>query len=216
MFAQLTSAMRITSIALFLFASFAHVFAGEGADRLKKAEDAFSESQKKQETAFRSDVAAALLHATRCEVYLLDFDMSDVIENSPFKDYPSDTEHFPIRPYRRESKILKRTEVKGAELQNLLPTLAPVIGVTENTYGALCHYPIHGIRVYDGPTLLLETSFCYGCSNFYMTYPYSGSHWVGLNSSAIEKALSVSMPIPDSEKARFNAKDKKPSTSKKK
>lgn len=208
--------MQITSIALFFFASFVHVFASEGADKLRKAEDAFSESQKKQEATFRSDVAGALLHATRCEVYLLDFDMSDVIENSPFKDYPSDSDHFPIRPYRRESKILKRIEVKGTDLQKLLPTLAPVIGVAENTYGALCHNPIHGIRVYDGPTLLLETSFCYGCSNFFMTYPYSGSHWVGLNSAALEKALSAFMPIPDSEKTRFNAKGKKPSTSKKK
>ncbi len=198
--------MRITSISLLLFVACSHVFAGEGWDRLQKAKDAFSESQKKQEATFRSDVAAALLHATHCEVYLLDFEMSDVIEDSPFKDYPSDASYFPIRPYRRESKILKRTEVKGVELQNLLPTLAAVIGVTQNTYGAFCHNPIHGIRVYEGTLLLLETSFCYSCSNFYMTYPYSGSHWVGMRNADFEKALSAIMPIPEPK----NTKVKKP------
>jgi hypothetical protein len=198
--------MRFWIIIHLLLSAAVSGLAGDGASRIKKAEDAYIATQTQQDADFRLAVSEAILHATHCEVYLLDSDLSEVINRDPFASYPSDKDHFPIRPYGSESKILKRAQVKGETMQKVVMALAPALGVRDAKFGAGCHYPIHGIRVYDGEILLLETSFCYGCTNCYLVYPFGGARWVGLNTADVEEVLSAIIPIPISKEERFEAK----------
>jgi hypothetical protein len=170
--------------------------------KLEAAEDAYYKAANEQQKVYRQALGEAILSATRCEVYLLDFDIPHVKKEAPFDD-PSDDDHFPIRPYSAETKILKKRELKKDEFQKLLPSLVQTVSVIENTFGALCHMPIHGIRVYDDDVLIFETSICYGCGNFFISYPSGGAGWVSLSTADLKKVMTELMPIPEAELKRF-------------
>jgi len=73
--------------------------------------------------------------------------------------------------------------------------------------GAMCHFPIHGLRLFRGGELIFETSLCWHCSNYYLEYPddYDEASWVGFGTNGIEAFLKKELPIPQSEIDRFNA-----------
>ncbi|GEP43279.1 hypothetical protein BGE01nite_25700 [Brevifollis gellanilyticus] len=172
--------------------------------KLEGAKKVFYEATLVQEATYRNALGEAIKdHGTRCEVFLLDFMPSRKKSDSFFND-PSDENHFLIRPYKTETKILNRRELSADEFKTLLPSLVQTVGVEKNTYGALCHMPIHGIRVYDQGILIVETSICYECGNFFINYPDSTSEWVGLSSREFEELMKKFMPIPESEIQRFN------------
>ncbi len=178
-------------------------FAGDASQKLDEARRAFYEAASKQETAYRKALGEAILKATRCEVFLLDFDIPHDKKKDTFFDYPSDDDHFPIRPYSAETKILKRRVLTADEFQRLKPSLVETVSVAENSGGALCHMPIHGLRVFDGDEMIFETSICYGCANFYVAYPLGGAGWVGLSAKDFDTVMEALMPIPESERKRF-------------
>ncbi|WP_265595799.1 hypothetical protein [Verrucomicrobium sp. BvORR106] len=181
--------------------------------KLEKAENAYYQDQDIAKKNYRKALAAALDDAVRAEVYLLDFETVSLPKksNDPFeKTPPLPADTFVIAPYDATSKILKQRIIKGAELAKLLPHLKQTVGVEENTSGAMCHFPIHGIRVWDKDyRILFESSFCYKCSNFFITYPNyrDGSpQWTGLSQKEFEQVMTELMPIPQAELDRFEAK----------
>lgn len=189
-------------------------FANDAASaKLEKAETAYFRDQEIAKKNYRKALAVVLDDAARAEIYLLDFEVVHLPKKSgdPFESAPPiPANTFVIAPYHATSKILKSRLIKGAELGKLLPHLKQTVGVEENTYGAMCHMPIHGIRVWDKDHhILFESSFCYKCSNFFITYPnYRGGspQWTGLSQKEFEKVMTELMPIPQSELDRFEAK----------
>lgn len=181
--------------------------------KLEKAESAYFQDQEVAEKNYRKALAAALDDAVRAEIYLLDFETVALPKKSddPFEKTPTvPANTFTIAPYDATSKILKQRVIKGAELAKLLPHLKQTVGVEITSPGAMCHFPIHGLRVWDKEwRILFESSFCYKCSNFYITYPNyrNGSpQWTGLSHKEFENLMTEFMPIPQSELERFNAK----------
>jgi hypothetical protein len=172
-------------------------FAGDPAD-------VYLKTVYQAQSAYRKALAESLLKATKIEVYLLDFEVKDLEDqNVSARKDDSPKEQFPIGPYKSETSILKRRVLTAAEIKKLMPPLQSTIGVEKNTVGSLCHFPIHGMRVWAGDQLILQTSFCWMCSNFSLQYPDLTDRWVGIKGNALKKVMTELMPIPASEIQRF-------------
>lgn len=171
------------------------------------ATDAYIKTKEKAQGAYRKGLAEALPAATKIELYLLDFDVKrfEGSTEGVWKfDLPRD--QFPIGPYKSVTRILKTKVLSPEQRKELLPALQAVVGVQENTGGAMCHFPIHGIRVWAGERLVLETSFCWLCENFALEYPDFTERWVGIQGTDLKKIINKLMPIPQAELDRFRKK----------
>lgn len=81
----------------------------------------------------------------------------------------------------------------------------------------MCHMPVHGVRFFKDNDLLFQTSFCWTCANYFVTYPddYETSTWVGLGDAELKKFMLKQLPIPEEVQLRFDrafpeAKEQKP------
>jgi hypothetical protein len=153
---------------------------------------------------YRQSLSKQIQSVTRGEIFLLDFQAQSEKWNDLSEALFPDTKIFPIRPYAVATRILKRHNLSAHELSQVLAVLPKTIA-DENREGSFCHYPIHGIRLYDGDTMLFETSICYHCRNFYVTFPDGQSNWVGLHGDQLQEVLTRIMPIPEAEAQRFKA-----------
>ena len=124
--------------------------------------------------------------------------------------------YFPIVPYGSFSKILKAKKLDGKDVAECRKAVAGFVA-SEDLPGAFCHLPIHGIRLFAEGQLVFETSICWMCGNYYLSYPdddgFSAS-WVGFNDKKLKAFLDKVMPIPQSELDRFE-KSKNPVKEKK-
>lgn len=156
----------------------------------------------------RKALSDTLTASMEMEVYLLDFEMTDVADAEKnrtwYKRLPSN--QFPILPYGFASTILKRKTLSAEEKALLLPSLQQTLSAPHSGGGAACHYPIHGIRIWGEGDLIFQTSFCYQCSNFYMVHSSSEAGWLGLTDPNFQKIMEQLMPIPQAELDRFDAK----------
>jgi hypothetical protein len=155
----------------------------------------------KADREYRAALATTFQLADRVEVYLLDFSIGKDAAYIP-KD---DDAVFPIRPYDdKETKIIKTLKVTPKDIPKWCTALGKLLASDKEGGQALCHFPIHGIRIYAGDKLLFETSICWVCSNYYFSYE-SHASWESLNEDAkdLEMLLTQFMPIPEAEKARF-------------
>lgn len=170
-----------------------------GYEEMGEATKQYMKAKEAAQTTFRKGMARAIQHADRIEIYLLDFDLST--EPAP------DRERFPILPYQKESAILKQTSLSEEQRTELKKLFASVLAMAD-VEGALCHYPIHGVAFYRGSGLLLRTSLCWECQNYYVQYPDDGdaATWVGLSHKDLEIFMKKVMPIPESEVQRFQEK----------
>jgi len=179
-------------------------------DKLNTARTEYYDEMQKVEDAYRKSFSKALSSATRIEIYLLDFEMTKVKGRETDHDgdwaigMPED--QFPITPYEKQSKILKRKVLTLDEVQLFLPGLQRTIAAEKGAGGAFCHYPIHGVRVWNHEDeVVFQTSICHYCGNFFMTYPFGGVSWTGLSDAAFGELLEKLMPVPQAEKDRFEA-----------
>lgn len=173
--------------------------------KLDKAESAYYKDLNIAKKNYRKALAAALDDAAQAEIYLLDGEIEPLPKENDVrfdKTTPNPANTFVIAPYHSISKILKSRLIEEVELAKLLPHLKQTVGVEQNTSGAMCHDPIHGIRVWDKDhRILFESSFCYKCGNFYITYPNYGEsspQWTGLSQKEFVKIMTELMPIPKS------------------
>lgn len=147
---------------------------------------------------YRKRLASILDHADSVEIYLLDFSMAKK------EDDEEDVERFSIRPYGETSKILARKKIEGDGLTAIRKAAADLLATGQEGGGALCHFPIHGIRFLKGENVLYQTSLCWHCSNFFVEYPDdANASWLGIGSKSLMELLFKEMPIPQSEIDRF-------------
>ncbi len=150
---------------------------------------------------YRVRFSEALKYADAAEVLLLSF--------TPDREIPEgkESEYLLISPYGSYSKIIERKKLTG---ESLTECRSKTVKLLQEPYlaGPLCHFPIHGIRLFRGEKLIFETSLCWHCSNYFIRYPddFDEASWVGFASDDLEKFLKKELPIPQSEIDRFNAK----------
>jgi hypothetical protein len=160
-----------------------------------------SDAIAKADADYRAAVASTFRFADRIDVFLLDFSMG---ADGKYKPKEED-ESFSIRPYKATTKILKSLKVPAKSIPVWCAAMAKALATDDG--GSLCHYPIHGLRIYAGDELLLETSICWECNNCYFTYD-GESQWLGIekDSGDLKKLLNDFMPIPEAELQRFKSK----------
>ena len=207
--------LLVTLCATAIFASTWASAEGEAEKELSVAESRFYDAKSKIRSDYRRDLAAVLAKGDRIEVYLLDFETEETPSDFLFWDTRLEEDEFPIIPYGSKSKILNRSTLTNEQRGVFLPKLQEVIGVQgEIDGGAFCHFPIHGVRVHAGDAIIFQSSFCWKCSNFALSYP-DGAAWIGIRGAGLFELFSKLMPIPQSELDRFNVKyGPKPNTTK--
>ena len=150
---------------------------------------------------YRVRFSEALKHADSAEVLLLSFTTDRDIPKGKESEYMS------ISPYGSYSKILQRKKLRE---ESLIECLKKTVNLLQEPHlrGPLCHFPIHGIRLYRDEELIFETSLCWHCSNYFIMYPddHDKASWVGFASDKLEQFLKKELPVPQSEIDRFNAK----------
>lgn len=157
----------------------------------------------KADREYRAALAKTFQFADRVEVYLLDFSIG---EDTAYTPKEGDAV-FPITPYNKETKILKTHQVAAKDTSKWCAAVRLLLASDKDGGMAMCHYPIHGIRIYSGDTLLFETSLCWACSNYSYVYEDKAS-WESITEDArgLKALLDESMPVPASERDRFHAR----------
>jgi hypothetical protein len=168
---------------------------------------AAAEKQRRDDAAHLAKLAASLEEADSVMIFLLDFSIEEPAEAM-----------FPIRPYGSNTKIFRSKTFAANDVKPLLTALSATLTDKDGwNGGALCHFPVHGIRVYDkptgrfGPSLLFESSFCWRCNNYYVTFPRpdfaEASRWRGIPAGPqLAKEFEKLLPVPQEELDRFKAK----------
>lgn len=180
---------------------------------LWKAQNKFVEEKRNAEAAYRSRLAEAFRLVDWAEVMLLDFEVEPKPKGREVGEFFGEVEGFERRThlfvpnYDAYSRIIKTKKMEGDSLKQLVSAVDEVFKEPIQGRGPLCHFPIHGIRLYIGDELFFETSFCWHCSNYFMrmTGEWDGM-WVDFRGEKLEEFLKKEMPIPKAELDRFNAK----------
>jgi hypothetical protein len=167
----------------------------------KDLDSEFYDALEKAEAKYRLGKADLIKKADRVIVYLVEF---DGLSDEDVFGGGDDRETISIAPYNKRTKILSTKEIGAADRKRLLDTLSKVIAEPKHTGGAMCHFPIHGIRIYAGDNLLHEGTFCWICGNFAFSYP-GGAGWLDANAD-LKKIFTELMPIPQKELDRFHKK----------
>ncbi|RYD84979.1 MAG: hypothetical protein EOP84_03915 [Verrucomicrobiaceae bacterium] len=170
--------------------------------RLFEADGTYFEEKRVLQEKYRKAVADRVSRADKVEVYLLDFDAQPEGKMG-FGHLKED--QFPIPPDEGVSKILSRKILNADELAVFRPALRATLSAKENQDLTLCHFPVHGVRVWAGNWVVFESSFCWKCQSFYIKYP-DKAEWMNLPDPNLERVLRRIMPIPASELERFEKK----------
>ena len=174
--------------------------------QMVSAEEYYGEGKKLLEQQFRERFAKVLMRADRAEVFLLKFDTSE-------KEKQAGGDEVLTLGLLDESsviKILLTRELDKETTAELLPLLSAVVAQPDSG-SPLCHYPIHGIRLWGGDQVIFQSSICWVCGNYHFTYPDGSTAYVGFDqSNDFQELVNRLMPIPKSESERF-AKNVSPS-----
>lgn len=164
---------------------------------------AFFADLERAQVKYRASQSEVIRKADRVVVYLVDFEITT--SDDPFgNSLAGDDDAIRVSPSGGVAKILTTKEVPQDHKVKILDTLATQIAKPEHDGGAMCHFPIHGIRVYRGEELLHEGTLCWVCGNFSFSYP-EGSGWLD-TSKELEKIFTILLPIPPKELDRFYQK----------
>jgi hypothetical protein len=156
---------------------------------------------------FRARLADILAHADAVEIFLLDPGIGEELPKG------QEDKFFPIRPYGHFVKIIERRRLVGEPFEACRRATAELLRVREDSGGAFCHYPIHGVRFLRGDEVVYESSFCWLCQNYYVKFPSDEdgrASWVGIGNEALKGFLNKELPIPREILQRFDpaAKEK--------
>ena len=143
------------------------------------------------------------------EISIVKFDgMVEEEDDNPFDGFEDEdkpkTETIKVSAYYKKTTILQKRTLNKKEKTELLGVLSKQISKKETNSGALCHIPIHGIKVFKGNHIILESTFCWKCENFTFSYP-NNSVFLGTNKE-METLFKKLIPIPQAEIDRFNNK----------
>lgn len=157
--------------------------------------DIYRADLEKAKAKYRVNQAAFLKDADRVVLYLVSF---DGFTNGSLD---GDGDEIHIGPYNQWTKILKKRELGQIDSTKVLTALTKQIVEPEQSGGAFCHYPIHGIRIYKGDEILHEGTFCWVCCNFGFDYP-NDSDWLD-TTDELKALFTELLPIPKEELERF-------------
>lgn len=120
-------------------------------------------------------------------------------------------ETFPILPYAKDTRIIKKSVVGPAELKDFSQAVAAALTGQENEGGVMCHYPIHGIKIFSANENIFQTSLCWACGNYFVEYP-NGASWdqMTMGFGQLKDLLDKHMPIPPEEMEKFRRKTGSP------
>ncbi|WP_395741846.1 hypothetical protein [Prosthecobacter sp.] len=170
-------------------------------DESLSANRKFFKAKKAIEADYRARLADIISHANRVELVLLDFEPTSDLEKIPEPD------RFAISPSNSSTRILRRitpkpdiADLAKQHFQRLLRTR------DDHEGGAWCHMPVHGVRFFKDDHLLFQTSLCWTCHNYFVTYPDDDetATWVGLEDEGLKKFMLEQLPIPEEELRRFH------------
>jgi hypothetical protein len=176
--------------------------------KLLEGETAYNKAMEKACTDYRKVLAEELGEATKVEVFLLDFDdkkYSKAIENN--WDARMEEDVFPIIPFKSATGILKRKILTPSQSVTLIAALQETLSTPKKEPVAICHFPIHGIRVWVYDRLLFQTSLCWHCGNFYVKYPDETASWLSIENPDLQRIVNNYLPIPNTELERFKKAD---------
>jgi len=186
--------MKLISSALFFcLASFLY------ADAESDFSSAFHAAIESARAKYRAGQSDMIRKADRVIIYLVAFDTiskEEIFENGD--------DVIKISSSSGVVNILETKEVGDENKAKILDALAKQIAKPEHNGGAMCHFPIHGIRVYRGEKLLHEGTLCWMCGNFSFSYP-EGFEWLD-TSKELEAIFTTLLPIPQKELDRFYKK----------
>jgi len=172
----------------------------------ESAKDKFYRQSNEIRAEYRVAVAQQIRSAQRVELFLLRFD--GLKANGYGSEYNEDrAQRFEVAPYGESTKIINRILLDRVQSNELLKSLADQMQKPTHTGGALCHFPVHGIRVYsdlESETLIYSGTFSWKCENFGFAYP-SGTDWLD-TSERLKKNVNALLPIPVKELERFEQK----------
>jgi len=168
-------------------------------------EGAYFQAVQKAKAEYREAFAASLNKATKAEIYLLDFEVQHHDPGDIQWQIHPPKDQFPIAK-GKTCRILKQRILTEEELKKLLPSLQATVGIKGNGGGAMCHFPIHGLRLWVGDHLVLETNICWSCHNLYLQYPDYTMDVIGVWNKTLEEIMKGLMPVPEEELARFRVK----------
>ncbi|YCM44768.1 hypothetical protein V2O64_01890 [Verrucomicrobiaceae bacterium 227] len=207
------------------------VEAEEGIELLGSAHLQFDQGLDELRANFMKDLAKAILHADRAELFLLDFEIvgelpapqkkpdeemwteiekeleRDLDEEDEVEEMPIEKRYFPIVPYDCFSKILKSKTLDGDSLMSCREAVAEILNQGGIGGGALCHFPIHGVRLFMGEREVFQTSLCWKCGNYFLSFPddRNDASWIGIGGEKMSAFCLKEMPIPQVELDRFDA-----------
>jgi hypothetical protein len=172
--------------------------AGKGASP-ETPYEVYTADIQRAEAKYRAGEAELFRKADRVVVYLLDFD--GLKDDAALSD---DEQWISVAPYSAHTKILDTKELEEKDRKPLLEALCTQIALPQHGGGAACHFPIHGIRVYQGENVLYTGTFCWVCHNFGFRYPQS-TGWLD-TTPELKEIFTTLMPIPQKELDRFQEK----------
>jgi hypothetical protein len=143
-----------------------------------------------------SPFKSALANSDRLELYLLQPQVTRGSNTEPELD---DTT-FPIRPYGdTRTPILRHVSLKGKEFEKVRDSF--LSATRPGFLQVMCHYPIYGFRFYRGDSLVVETSICFQCNNFYVLTA-SEYGWKSLSpfTAEFQSLLDNILPPPQDKK----------------
>lgn len=105
----------------------------------------------------------ALPRFDRVELYALTMP-APFDDEEPKRKATSQT--FPVRPYGLHADVQGHATLKGDACQKVRSAWQSL--TFDRTGGSFCHYPVYGFRLYRGDDLLMETTVCWQCQNFYV------------------------------------------------
>ena len=106
----------------------------------------------------------------RAEVYELDAD-----DERPREEITDWGDRFPVTPHSSGAKIKSVKKLDAAGSQRFVDAWRHLRFDDRTQY--LCHHPAFGLRFYEGDHLILQTTLCLSCWNF---WDASGS-WRGID-----------------------------------
>lgn len=171
-----------------------------------KARSAFYDQMRVAQRDYRRRLSEIILKADKIEVFLLDFTIPEVES-----DAVTGIETFPIVPYSKDTRIIKKAVLGQGDLQAFKEAVVSALTGEENEGGVMCHYPIHGIKIFRSNEPVFQTSLCWACGNYYVEYP-NGASWdqMTMGFGQLKDLLDKHMPIPPEEMEKFRRKTGSP------
>ncbi|KLU03628.1 putative signal peptide protein [Rhodopirellula islandica] len=149
----------------------------------------------KQGRTVAPEIVAGLPRFDRAEVYSLKQKPGfAALHKQPAPD------RFPVRPYDAFAEIGDRTTLDNEQSEQFVKTWERLN--FERYAGAMCHYPVYGLRFYNGDELVFETTICWKCRNFYFYDEADEKYrWHGFQPNEASKSLLAYLrsvlPHPD-------------------